>query len=558
MIGTTIGGYQITDRLAEGGMGAVFVAKHAVMGRDAVVKLLLPELSHNEDMVRRFFNEAKAAAAINDPGIVQVFDVGYLPDRRAYIVMERLRGETLASRLRTRGMRIDQAVHVLRLLARTLDAAHEHGIVHRDLKPDNIFLVPDKDVIGGERTKILDFGIAKLANAGTRAATQAGSIFGTPAYMAPEQCSDSAAVDARADLYAIGCIAYEMLCGQPPFGMGGIELLAAHLRDEPVPLRQRNADVPPWLEQVVHRLLRKHPNERYQTAAELHGALDPTRQSAGTAPTITPQPFPVVSAAPTQPPPPSAAAAPALTTHTAAAGAVSTAPPPPRGGAARWVAGAIGAVVIGVVVVIVAAGGGKSHDEPTPVQPAAAPTPAPAPVPAPVDYAKVFDGIQRLLASGDFQTARAEAEQIPASSPFHEQAIGAIADAERAAKAAPPAHPAVAVAPKHDPKHASAPPKPPTEKSAEKTPVPAAPPVNYDEELRLAEDSAKARNWPACFTHAEAALRARPGDKDAAMWATKAACVAGNAALARHLAPKDVAARDDAQHTCDGFGIQLD
>ena len=197
MIGTTVGGYQITEKLAEGGMGAVWAARHSVMERAAVVKLLHPEYCRDPEIGQRFLNEARAAASIDDPGIVQVFDVGHLPDGRAYLVMERLGGQTLAARLRERHSaapdrsRVPEAVNILRLIARTLMAAHANGIVHRDLKPDNIFLVPDPDVAGGERTKIVDFGIAKLATGQGAHATRAGSIFGTPAYMAPEQCADS-------------------------------------------------------------------------------------------------------------------------------------------------------------------------------------------------------------------------------------------------------------------------------------------------------------------------------------------------------------------------------
>ena len=555
MIGTVIGGYQITDRLAEGGMGAVFVARHQVMGRDAVVKLLLPELSHNEEMVRRFFNEAKAAASIQDPGIVQVFDVGYLPDGRAYIVMERLRGETLASRLRTRGLRIDQTVHFLRLLARTLDAAHEHSIVHRDLKPDNIFLVPDKDVAGGERIKILDFGIAKLAGTQTHHATQSGSIFGTPAYMAPEQCSDAGLVDARADLYAVGCIAYEMLSGLPPFGMGGIELLAAHLRDEPAALRLRNPDVPPWLEAVVHRLLRKHPNERFQSAAELHGALDPARQSplASTASTITPQPFPVITA---QPP----VAAP-LTTHSAAAGAMTTMPPQQRS-RLRYVIAAMGIVMTAVIAILALT---RNHDS-------AAPAPAPEPVaePTPVDTSELRAQAELALARGEYERAIDVASKIE-SGPDRPRAEEIIRQAgqqlaaqrEAAAKPAPAPPPVVAVTPRHASKQqakpkqvapatgSAAPPKPPE--------APAAPAVSFDQAIARARDAAAAKQWRVAGEAARAALTVR-SDPEAEMIATKAACMEHDSAAAHHYEPPRSSGsyHDIAVQFCENQGIVLE
>jgi len=408
MIGTTVGGYQITEFLAEGGMGAVWVAKHAVMERGAVVKLLHPELGSDPTIVQRFFNEARAAASINDPGIVQVFDVGRLPDGRPYLVMERLAGQTLAARLRQRATeppsrsRALETVTILRLIVRTLVAAHAHGIVHRDLKPDNIFLVRDPDVVGGERTKILDFGIAKLTTGQGAHATRAGSLFGTPAYMAPEQCADAASVDARADLYAVGCIAYEMLVGSPPFGAGGLEVVAAHIRDEPVPLRQRDPAIPPELEAIVSRLLRKAPAERYASTTELYDALGAIELDASAL--VTPRPFDVPEAEPaTKPARPKAARprsepAPALTTHSAASGAsVTTIPPPSRGPYVVAIVAVVVAAAI-VVAVLLARPGSSPELEPTavaarvepssssaepPAPPAAAPsTPAPS-TPAP-------------------------------------------------------------------------------------------------------------------------------------------------------------------------------
>ena len=367
MIGTNVGGYRISALLGEGGMGSVWVATHSMMGSGAVIKFLKPELSHHEEMIRRFFNEARAAASIEDPGIVNVFDVGKLDDGRAYIVMERLRGESLADRLRTRRLGIEEAALILRLLARSLGAAHARGIVHRDLKPDNIFLVADRDMPGGERTKILDFGIAKLAGGATMA-TRAGSIFGTPAYMAPEQCSDSAAVDHRADLYALGCIGYEMLAGTPPFGLGGLEVLASHLRDTPAPLSSRVAGVPPGFEAVIDRLLAKDPAMRFQSCDELVAAIDSLRIPApgvlssatvaaptpvpGRAPSAQPYatPMPVATPTPYLPAP----AAP-LTTHGAASGMVAPPTAPPTQVTGSHGKGFVLGVAAGVAVLVVGA-----------------------------------------------------------------------------------------------------------------------------------------------------------------------------------------------------------
>jgi len=275
MLGSKVGNYSIIEKLATGGMGEVYVARHDLMERDAVVKVLRPEMSVNTEMVQRFFNEARAAAAIQHPGIVDVYDMGYADDGRAFLVMEKLRGESLAERLSKTRVSTARAISYVRQLAGALGVAHERGIVHRDLKPDNLFVVPDPDVVGGERIKVLDFGIAKLAmEKGGSLVTSAGAVFGTPAYMAPEQCTSTATVDLRADLYAVGCIFYELLCGQPPFGLGGVELFAAHLRDEPAPPRSLDPSIPVELESIVLRLLAKNPEDRFQSCGQLLSALD--------------------------------------------------------------------------------------------------------------------------------------------------------------------------------------------------------------------------------------------------------------------------------------------
>jgi serine/threonine-protein kinase len=277
--GRTVGSYRITEQLGEGGMGAVYRAVHTSLGRKAAVKVLLDELSHNKDVVTRFFNEAKAATAIDHPGIVSVFDFGY-DDGRAYIIMEYLEGESLGERRRRDGMMpVDEALIIGRQVAGALGAAHRQGIIHRDLKPDNIMMVLDPDVLGGQRAKILDFGIAKLLDNDRDTApgveTKSGRIMGTPAYMAPEQCRGAGKVDARADIYALGCVLYALICGQPPFvGEGAGELIAAHLNQPPPPPRWWVNDLPQPVEDVLLRLLEKKPEDRYQTMAEVVEALE--------------------------------------------------------------------------------------------------------------------------------------------------------------------------------------------------------------------------------------------------------------------------------------------
>jgi serine/threonine protein kinase len=274
MIGEEIHGYRV-DRAAsedKGGFGEVYFARHGTSGADAVLKVLKPEMSANREIVTRFFNEARAAASIRHPGIVAVHNVGYHRDR-AYLLMERLSGEDLETRLARGAIPLEKALRFLRQSAGAIGAAHERGIVHRDLKPANLFVVPDPDVVGGERIKVLDFGIAKLGDGGASTLKTQG-VFGTPAYMAPEQCESAAAVDARTDLYALGCILYEMICGKPPFGHGGLELIAAHLRDAPLPLRTRVPTVPPLAEGLAMSLLQKRRDDRPASCAALISKID--------------------------------------------------------------------------------------------------------------------------------------------------------------------------------------------------------------------------------------------------------------------------------------------
>ena len=195
--GATIGSYRIERQIGAGGMGAVFEARHAELDRRAAIKTLHPQVASSPDLVRRFLDEARAATKIEHPGIVQVFDVGRTDDGTTYIVMELLQGEALSDRLTEVG-RLDpaDAVRVICQAADALAAAHRAGIVHRDLKPENLFLVRDSAVVGGERVKVLDFGIAKLIEPGGVSHTGTNMLMGTPPYMSPEQCRGGKHVDA--------------------------------------------------------------------------------------------------------------------------------------------------------------------------------------------------------------------------------------------------------------------------------------------------------------------------------------------------------------------------
>jgi eukaryotic-like serine/threonine-protein kinase len=359
MLGEVIHGYRIERELAgdKGGFGEVFFATHIESGADAVVKVLKPELSALRDVVARFFNEARATASVHHPGIVQIHNVGYHRDR-AYLLMERLRGEDLETRLAAGLVPLDRSILFLRQAAGAIGAAHERGIVHRDLKPANLFLVPDPDVIGGERVKVLDFGIAKLT--AERGAGQTQGVFGTPAYMSPEQCASTRAVDSRADLYSLGCIFYELVVGRPPFGHGGVELIAAHLRDTPPTPRSQTPWLPSAIEQIILGLLEKEPERRIPSCAKLIVALDEAAAVVGLAGTHSPQRAQQgMSAAPT-------ARSRARSTLGSAADAM-TMPRAGRRNVGRWL-GVVATIAVGgaVAAVLVATSGPRpSAHEPT-------------------------------------------------------------------------------------------------------------------------------------------------------------------------------------------------
>ena len=255
-------------------MGTVWLAEHTMIGRRAALKLLHPMFTAQPQVVTRFFNEARAATAITDPGIVQIFDFGYHTDGSAYIAMELLAGEPLDRRLGRLGrLPVGEALRILRQVASTLGVTHARGIVHRDLKPENIFLVPDPEVPGGERSKVLDFGIAKLTG-DPSVKTNTSAVMGTPAYMSPEQCRGAGHVDQRADVYALGCILFVLLTGHTPFeAEGSGELIAMHLREAPPAPSSRAPGIPPEIDALVLRCLAKNPAQRFASGAELAAEL---------------------------------------------------------------------------------------------------------------------------------------------------------------------------------------------------------------------------------------------------------------------------------------------
>lgn len=246
-------------------MGAVYEAIHEQIGRRVAIKLLHPQLALEPEHLTRFLNEARAVNCVDHPGVVQIYDVGLATDGGAYLIMEYLRGDTLRARLMRHGraLPVQEALAIGLQLADTLAATHAQGIVHRDLKPTNVMLVPDPTVPGGERIKLLDFGIAKLAAPGGGLATRTGLFMGTPYYMAPEQCRSAARVDAKADVYALGVVLFELLAGRPPFQADeAVGLLFAHINEPAPALATVAPQVPPRVAALVAQMLAKDSRER--------------------------------------------------------------------------------------------------------------------------------------------------------------------------------------------------------------------------------------------------------------------------------------------------------
>ncbi|WP_254614600.1 protein kinase [Myxococcus sp. CA056] len=269
LVGARLGSFRLVRRLGRGGMGTVYLGEHVSIGSRVAVKVLHEHLAMYPELVQRFHAEARAVNVIGHENIVSIFDLNAGPPR-PYLIMEYLDGAPLSAWVGT-PLPAPAVVSVLSQVCDALQAAHLSGIVHRDLKPDNIFLV--RRGRGTPFVKVLDFGIAKLADA-NMPQTHAGIIVGTPEYMAPEQ-SLSRRVDGRADLYALGVIAYQLVTGRLPFEDEGLTAqLVAHQMRAPPPPRSVHAAVPVALERVILRTLAKAPEERYATAAILRAALE--------------------------------------------------------------------------------------------------------------------------------------------------------------------------------------------------------------------------------------------------------------------------------------------
>jgi serine/threonine protein kinase len=437
IIGTVISGrYRVIELLAMGGVGAVYLAEHVHMQKHVAVKVLHPDTQGLPDLVPRFEREAVAGAHIQHPNVAAATDFGELEDGSFFLVLEYVRGTTLREIIRRGPVPAARVIRIGRQIAAALGAAHAMGIVHRDVKPRNVMLIEgERDLV-----KLIDFGLAKLdlkqvsAVAAGRASledqqriTTSGAVFGTIAYLAPEAALGMDTVDARADLYALGLVLYELLAGKHPFDTSDpVDLFRQHHKVKPPPIAERTPGVfvPAALEAVVMRLLEKLPEGRFEsaeaTSAALDAALDVSSPTVppvhlGGATPIFPGPSilpPPPSSLSSLPPPPLSAPPGPPSTPAPAFGPPPAAPsfgPPPSAVAApvagpsrRWPYAVIAVLVVALGGVGLAFFASADHDggesvtsppaprasaSPTSSPPSAAPSPAPPPVPTAAESA---------------------------------------------------------------------------------------------------------------------------------------------------------------------------
>jgi tRNA A-37 threonylcarbamoyl transferase component Bud32 len=274
--------YELDTEIGRGGMGIVYRARDRRLKRHVAIKVLPPELAFRSEIRSRFLREAETAASLNHPNIVDIYTVDEL-EGLVFFVMAYISGDNLAKRLHERGvLDVEETRRILREVADALAYAHERGVVHRDIKPDNIIL----DAESG-RSMVTDFGIARaVTEGGDSRLTATGMALGTPAYMSPEQAAGERQIDGRSDLYSLGVVAYQMLCGEPPFTAASTPaMLVKHISERPTPVEQRRQEVPQDLARAVMMLLEKDPSHRFPSASALVAALDtgyvPTVQGRG-------------------------------------------------------------------------------------------------------------------------------------------------------------------------------------------------------------------------------------------------------------------------------------
>ena len=268
--GDTIGHYKTLQWLGEGGMGTVYRVEHAVLGRQYALKVLRAKvIERDHSAAQRFVREARAAARVRHPHIVDVFDFGYLADGRPYFVMELCEGESLSTLIRRGPMQPADAVSIARQMAQALAAVHDHGVVHADVTPSNALVVSKEPI----HVKLLDFGLAAIAGEAFDE-DNTDFVLGTPAYISPEQLSGLPATD-RSDQYGLGCVMFEMLAGHPPYVHESVrELCMMHVQ-APVPVAESpHGPLPPMLADVISTCLQKSPQQRFPGMRALLAALD--------------------------------------------------------------------------------------------------------------------------------------------------------------------------------------------------------------------------------------------------------------------------------------------
>ena len=277
LIGRTVGSYRVEKLLGKGGMGCVYMGVHPGIGSRVAIKFLHPEFSHDEKIVDRFFNEARAVNVIGHDNILKILDLNVTEDHRHYFVMEFLHGRPLQALLKHNvSVPLDVAGPILLQICEALEAAHKRGIVHRDLKPDNVYLITMK----GKKNfvKVVDFGIARMTDdAGiSTGKTQTGMVMGTPAYMSPEQGSGASnKIDGRSDVYSLGVMMFQLATGRLPFpGSNFGEVLIGHLQVPPPPPRSLNPLVPEAYEPLILKCLQKKQEDRYASMKELKHAIE--------------------------------------------------------------------------------------------------------------------------------------------------------------------------------------------------------------------------------------------------------------------------------------------
>src|SRR5215203_640169 len=285
-LGTEIAGYRIEERIGRGGMGVVYRAQHMNLQRRAAIKIIAPEFADTKGFRSRFIREARIAAALQHPNIVTVYDAGQA-GQTLYIAMQFIRGSDLAATLREQGrLRPYRAIDVCRQVAAALDAAHGMGLIHRDVKPANV-------LIEGRIAFLTDFGLTKRIEGTQTQLTKAGDVVGTIHYVAPEQI-EGGRVDARTDIYSLGCLLYHCLSGELPFARDtDVAVIYAHLSEEPPRLTSVRPELPGGLDAVIAKALEKAPERRFPSCADLMSAARSVIDAAGPlADTATPRPVP--------------------------------------------------------------------------------------------------------------------------------------------------------------------------------------------------------------------------------------------------------------------------